>query len=48
MMQSELTEFLDAKVSTFFPDDGRWKSSCFKRESTVSEIYGDQISGKER
>lgn len=39
MMQSELTEFLDAKVSTFFPDDGRWKSSCFKRESTVSEIY---------
>lgn len=37
MLKKETAKLLDSIVTTFFPDQGNWKSNCFRREELVSE-----------
>lgn len=37
MIKNEIVEVLDSKIIDFFPEEGNWKSNCFRREEFVSE-----------
>lgn len=39
LTEEEISAILDKEIETFFPDNGWWGSSCFKRPTEIAKAY---------